>query len=82
MPRALVCATTDDLQQRFPDRKTFEHAVREALSLSASQAKRLAAGGWSALLQQPEEPDNETARVIDDALTQILKLEVSNGRRD
>jgi HK97 family phage prohead protease len=63
-------AVITNVKQAFPDRKSFEHAARNALNLSASQAKRLAAGGWSALTRQEEEAD-ETNRVITDALTRI-----------
>ncbi|SFN05069.1 HK97 family phage prohead protease [Dokdonella immobilis] len=36
----------------------FEHAVRDALGLSARQAKRLCAGGWSAMVR--DEPAERT----------------------
>ena len=51
--------------QRFATRKDFEHAARQALNLSASEAKRLAAGGWVALTRnEPEsEPDPHAASI-------------------
>lgn len=52
--------------ERFQSRKDFEHAARHALNLSANEAKRLAAGGWSALTRhEPEsEPDNNAAAIV------------------
>lgn len=57
----------------FPDRKTFEHAARNGLGLSASQAKRLAAEGWSGLSRNEPvtEPDANHA-ALEAALHRIL----------
>lgn len=64
-----------DVKTMFPDRKTFEHAARNALGLSRSQAKRLAADGWSGLSRddKDDEPDASTA-AMDAALLRIANL--------
>jgi HK97 family phage prohead protease len=45
--------------QRFPTRRDLEHAARDALGLSSREAKRLAAGGWSALTANDSDPDDD-----------------------
>lgn len=42
-----------------PNPREFERAARDALGLSAREAKRLMAGGWSGLVRE-EQPDNST----------------------
>lgn len=42
-----------------PNPRDFERAAREALGLSAREAKRLMAGGWSGLVRD-EQPDDST----------------------
>lgn len=70
-------AVVRDVKALFPDRKTFEHAVRNALGLSASQAKCLAAGGWARLSRQEtdQEPelDPATAAAMAVALERAAK---------
>lgn len=48
-------AVVETVKAMYPTRKDFEHSVRNALGLSASQAKRLAAEGWGALAR--DEPE-------------------------
>jgi len=62
---------------RFATRREFEHAARHALSLSASEAKRLAAGGWGALTRNEsnDEPD-ERATALAAALTRIANTRI------
>lgn len=70
-------AVVRDVKTLFPDRKTFEHAVRNALGLSASQAKCLAAGGWARLSRQEtdQEPelDPTTAATLAEALERAAR---------
>lgn len=62
---------------RFNTRKEFEHAARQALGLSANEAKRLAAGGWGALArqEQDDEPD-QRATALAAALTRIANTRI------
>lgn len=48
-------AVVETVKTLYPTRKDFERSVRNALGLSAGQAKRLAAGGWGALARDEEE---------------------------
>lgn len=73
-PGAVVTAVKA-LGDRFPDRKSFEHAARSALGLSANEAKRLAAGGWAALARAEDETETDpNAAAIAAALRRIIDL--------
>ena len=62
---------------RFPTRKDFEHAARNALGLSANEAKRLAAGGWGALArQEQDEATDQRAEALTAALTRISQVRI------
>lgn len=52
-------AIIETVKSLYGSRKEFEHAARNALGLSANQAKRLSAGGWAALAR--DEPEEEPA---------------------
>lgn len=62
---------------RFTTRREFEHAARNALELSANEAKRLAAGGWAALARQEQdaEPDDR-ATALAAALNLIVNARI------
>jgi len=62
---------------RFTTRKEFERTARNALGLSASEARRLAAGGWAALARQEQdgEPD-ERATALAAALNFIANARI------
>lgn len=60
----------------FDTRKTFEHATREKLGLSRTQAKRLAAGGYNALVApNDDELPDELASAITKHLTEVAQVE-------
>ncbi len=64
---AVVTAVKSPAAERFTSRKDFEHAARNALGISANEAKRLAAGGWAALTRNESdaaehEPTNATIK--------------------
>lgn len=62
---------------RFASRKSFEHAARNALGLSANEAKRLAAGGWGALArQEPNDDPDQRATALAAALTRIANARI------
>lgn len=48
-------AVVRDVKSLFPDPRALERAMREHLGLSGREAKRLVAGGWTALTR--DEPD-------------------------
>ncbi|MBK6728580.1 MAG: HK97 family phage prohead protease [Xanthomonadales bacterium] len=50
-----IVTAVKSMAERFSSRKDFEHAARDALHLSANEAKRLAAGGWAALTRDESE---------------------------
>lgn len=63
-PRAVVREVKRDI-------RSFETAVRDALGLSSREAKRLAAGGFAAMVRdEPPEPDTAA---IDAALSRIIQ---------
>ncbi|MNZ78379.1 Caudovirus prohead protease [compost metagenome] len=47
-----------------PDPRTFEQAARDALGLSAREAKRLMAGGWSGLVRDVQPDDSEELAAV------------------
>lgn len=57
-------AVVTDVKSAFPDRKTFEHAARNALGLSREQAKRLAAGGFAAMVRDDPETDPQLTEAL------------------
>lgn len=62
---------------RFATRREFEHAARNALGLTASEAKRLAAAGWAALArQEPNDEPDERATALAAALTRIANTRI------
>lgn len=62
---------------RFTTRREFEHAARHALELSASEAKRLAAGGWGALTRnEPNDEPDDRATALAAALDLISKTRI------
>jgi len=56
-----------------PNPRQFEKAARDALGLSASQAKRLMSGGWSRLARDESANDPEELAVIAEQLQRITK---------
>lgn len=62
---------------RFTTRKEFEHAARNALGLTANEAKRLAAGGWGALARhEPNDEPDHRATALAAALTRIANTRI------
>lgn len=62
---------------RFTTRKEFEHAARQALGLSANEAKRLAAGGWAALARnEPSDEPDPNATALAAALSRITNTRI------
>ncbi|OEO23094.1 prohead protease [Pseudomonas sp. J237] len=47
-----------------PNPREFERSVRDALGLSAREAKRLMAGGWSGLVRDEQSDDSEELAAI------------------
>lgn len=56
-----------------PNPRTFEKAARDALGLSASQAKRLMSGGWSRLAREESDLDPEELTAIAVKLQRITE---------
>lgn len=67
-------AVVHSVKTLFPTPRDLERAAREQLGLSGREAKRLLAGGWSALMREDEpeeEPRNDDAAAM--AALQSLK---------
>ena len=69
-PRAVI-TEVKTLDPNNP--REFERRVREALGLSAREAKRLMSGGWSALVRDERSDDSEELAIIASRLEAITK---------
>lgn len=58
-PNSRIVSVKSAYDPNTPNPREFERAVRDALGLSAREAKRFMAGGWSELVRD-EQPDDST----------------------
>jgi HK97 family phage prohead protease len=65
-------ARVTQVKGEFHTPNQLERAVRDALGLSARQAKRLIAGGWPAMVRDEPTEDENTEQAVKAALSRII----------
>ncbi len=71
-------ARITEVKTAMNDPRAFEQAARDALGLSAREAKRLMSGGWAALVRDEPDPSEELAAFAAELrnITQSIKAKV------
>lgn len=70
-PNARILNVKSAFDPVQPNPREFERSVRDALGLSAREAKRLMAGGWNALVRDEQADDSEELAAIATKLQRI-----------